>query len=168
MPGRGRFRGRGRGAMRGVARGRGRGRGRFGRGRGRGRGYGRHISRDEAQDNFMDWEISAADKAISQDDTKYDINTDVTPLFTGTASFDEHYKAQAENRSRYAAAISALESNGVELSQSKHLLIATFKLLNRNFFSGENRIMLCAAKMFCAACRTKHHPLKSIEDNRRF
>ena len=33
---------------------------------------------------------------------------------------------------------------------------------------GENRIMLCAAKMFCAACRTKHHPLKSMEDNRRF
>ena len=23
-------------------------------------------------------------------------------------------------------------------------------------------------KMFCAACRTKHHPLKSMEDNRRF
>ena len=24
---------------------------------------------------------------------------------------------------------------------------------------GENRILFCAANVFCAACRTKHHPL---------
>ena len=33
---------------------------------------------------------------------------------------------------------------------------------------GENRIMLCAARIFYAACSTKHHPLKSKEYNRRF
>ena len=114
MPGRGGFIGRGRG----VARGRGGGRGR-GRGRGAfGRGRGGHQNQEEGHDNFMDWEISAADK-VTQCDAKYDINGDVTPLFVGTASFDEHYKAQDENRSRYAAAISALESNGVDISQSK-------------------------------------------------
>ena len=117
MPGRG-ARGRGRGAFRGVGRGRGRG---VMRGRGRG-GYGAFgrgrggQNRDESRD--MDWEISAADK-VTQDDAKYDINTDVTPLFIGTASFDDHYKAQTENRSRYAAAIIALEGNGVDLSASK-------------------------------------------------
>ncbi len=68
----------------------------------------------------MEWEFSANDKATAAaDEIQCDINTDVTPLFVGTASFDAHYKAQNENRSRYAAAINALESTGVDLSHSK-------------------------------------------------
>ena len=32
---------------------------------------------------------------------------------------------------------------------------------------GVSRLMLCAALMFCTTCSTKHHPLKSMGDNRR-
>ena len=34
--------------------------------------------------------------------------------------------------------------------------------------TGKNRILFCAANVFCAACSTKYHPLNSMENNRRF
>lgn len=67
----------------------------------------------------MDWEFSAADKVAPDAGEKYDISTDVTPLFIGNAGFDEHFRIQTESRVRYAAAICALESNGIDLSQSE-------------------------------------------------
>ena len=88
-------------------RGRGGGRGR-GRGRGRWRGHGRGQSQSREEDNKDQW----------AEETEIDVNTDVKALFVGQATFDQHYKGQEENRTRYAAAISVFQDTGLEISQS--------------------------------------------------
>ena len=56
------------------------------------------------------------DKAVDED---LNINTNLKKFFVGTASFEQHFKAQQENRRRYAAGMKVLEKNGVDISQSK-------------------------------------------------
>ena len=50
---------------------------------------------------------------------EFDVNENVTDYFTGSASVDQHFKAQTENRDRYAAGMVVLQKNGVEIVQSK-------------------------------------------------
>ena len=118
MPGRGRGRGRGRGASRG--------------GRGRGRGRGRKITRA--------WEsISATgnsdelDKQTSETEAM-DINRDACQFFTGKATFEQHYDAQQENKERYAAALTVMHRNGVEISQSKCVCVCVHLIPEQMLF----------------------------------
>ena len=114
MPGRGRGRGRGQGA-RGGSRGRGRG----GRGGSRGRGFGaRGRSRVTAiASDTKPTDEWGVDK--QEVDETLDIDTNLKQFFVGTASFEQHYRAQQQNRRRYAAGLQVMKQNGVEVSQSK-------------------------------------------------
>ena len=48
-----------------------------------------------------------------------DIQRDAGQFFTGKATFEQHYDAQRENKERYAAALTVMHRNGVEISPSK-------------------------------------------------
>ena len=106
MPPRGRGRGHGRGPGRGRGRGASRGRG------GRGRGPGRNITGIENSD---EWTL---DKQTGEAEAM-NINKDAGQFFTGKATFEQHYDAQQENKERYAAALTVMHRNGVEISPSK-------------------------------------------------
>ena len=109
MPGRGRGRG-----ARGGGVGRGRGGARGGRGRGR---YGRGGAQRPAAPA---WEISAADRAEnSAVDSVINMDDNVTAFFTGSASVEDHQRAQVASPRRYRAALTVLERYGVDLTQSK-------------------------------------------------
>ena len=96
--------------------GRGRGQGR-GPSRGRGRGRGRKIT--QAWENTSGTGNSdELDKQTSETEAM-DINRDACQFFTGKATFEQHYGAQQENKERYAAALTVMHRNGVEISQSK-------------------------------------------------
>ena len=110
MPGRGRGRGRGCGAGRGRGRGASRGRG----GRGRGRGAWENTT---GSGNSDEW---ALDNQTGEAEAM-DIQRDAGQFFTGKATFEQHYDAQRENKERYAAALTVMHRNGVEISPSKFM-----------------------------------------------
>ncbi len=120
MSGRGQGRGRGRGQGRGRGRGGGGSRGRGGRGSGSGggrggRGGGRGGAASAAPREA--WDIDTTEQKAEEN---LDINKDLKKFFISTASFEQHYNAQEENKVRYAAGMATLENTGVEVSQSKH------------------------------------------------
>ena len=46
--------------------------------------------------------------------------------FTRTASYEQHFKGQAENRNKYAAAIAVMMNSGAHFVQSKSLSSITY------------------------------------------
>ena len=54
------------------------------------------------------------------------------------------------------------------VNNTKDYYVLMFLGIIYALIKGENRIMFCAVLMLCAACSTKHHLLKTVEDNRRF
>lgn len=52
----------------------------------------------------------------------------VKSYFTRTASFEQHFKGQEENRNKYASAVTVMMNSGAHFVQSKSLIITYMNL----------------------------------------
>ena len=71
------------------------------------------------------WDDDSEDKQQGEATSDLDINSNPRQFFTGGATYEQHYDAQQLNVHRYAAALSIMHKNGIEISQSKFSCFVT-------------------------------------------